>query len=114
MPGKSTISYGNVSFEFVIYGATVPYPSLTTGGAQGTTTFAIPGVQLNDCVTCSMNPPAAHLSLDNCYVSAPGVVSINWSTDNTSIGPGTVPVLFDVLRLESANLGLTVFPSAIA
>lgn len=112
MPGKANVSLGNIQLETLVYIPAVTYPTLGAN-ASGSNTLNIPGVQPLDLIGWNMQGPPPHLVLDNAYVSAPGVVTILWSTDATGISTGSVPVIFDIARIDGANLGLQVFPQAI-
>lgn len=112
MPGKSTIAYGNEILDTILYVPSVTYPTLAAN-ASGSNTVSIPGTLPGDMISMSIQSPPAHLSLDNAYVSAAGTVTLTWFTDGTGISTGTVAVIFNVVRYENLNLGITTAPSSI-
>lgn len=112
MPGKATIAYGNELLDSVVYIPAVTFPTLATN-ASATSTLVIQGTLPGDCISWNMQAPPAHLVLDNVYVSAANTLTITWSTDVTGITGATVAVLFEVVRVDGANLGIATFPSAV-
>lgn len=112
MPAKSGLSYGNLSIDTMLYLPSVTYPTLGAN-ASGSNTFPVPGVQPLDMFSWNMQNPPAHLVLDNICCLAPGVITILWSTDATGISTGSVAVLLDLSRVDGANLGTQVIPSAL-
>lgn len=110
MPGKANIAYGNLGAESIIYNATVTFPTLSAN-ASNTNTVTVLGVRANDMITCSMQSPPAHLFLDNAYVSANDTVTLTWSTDGTGVTGSTVAVLFNIARVDGANLGTSAIAS---
>lgn len=112
MPGATRSTIGNILFEGAYYVAAVTYPTIATN-AQGSNTLPFAGCLVGDILICNMQAPPAHLVLDNAYVSAPGVVTILWSTDVTGISTGTVPVLIRLARPENASQGVAALPSSV-
>jgi hypothetical protein len=113
MPGKATPSLGNIILEEIIYLPAATYPTIAASGPVTTTTVSLPGAQLYDYVSVTMISPPTHLTIGNAYVSAPGVVTVSWSSDATGVTGGTTPVLIDLARVDGANLGLQAFPQAV-
>jgi hypothetical protein len=112
MPGGTTPALGNEQFDQLVYAPSVTYPTLATN-ASGNNTFSIPGVQALDFIGWNMQNPPAHLVLDNAYVSAPGVLTLTWSSDVTGISTATVAVMFSIVRGTNAASGTSAFPNGI-
>jgi hypothetical protein len=112
MPGGNRSQLGNELFAQALYLAAVTYPTLAAN-ASGTNTVAIPGTLAGDILSWNLQAPPAHIFLENAYVSAPGVVTLSWTTDSTGIATGSVPVMFEVTRPENESLGLSALPSTV-
>ena len=111
MPTGTRAAIGNEIYDTVIY-VSPTYPTLAAN-ASGTSTFTVPGVQVGDIFSWNMQAPPAHLVLDNVYVSALNTITLLWSTDSTGISTGSVGILFEVVRPENANLGITNLPGSL-
>lgn len=103
---------GNEIFAQACYLPSVTFPTLAAN-ASGANTVAVAGVQSGDIIGWNMVSPPAHLILDNAYVSAPGVITLTWSSDATGIASATVAVLFEIVRPENASLGLSALPTNV-
>ena len=113
MPGASDVQYGNEKFDLVLNFNNVTFPTLAAN-ASSTNTLSVPGCLPLDVCTMTMIAPPAHLFLDNCYVSAAGVLTITWSTDGTGVtGASNLQLIGTITRATNANLGTSVLPSAI-
>ncbi len=110
MPGKSMPAIGNELFDVILNLSAVTYPTLAAN-ASTTTTITVPGLQPLDFVSWSMQSPPAHLTIDNMYVSALNTLSVLWGTDSTGISTGSVQLLLEVVRVDGANLGTSIFPA---
>jgi len=112
MPGASDIAYGNEKMAMVVYLPSVTFPTLAAN-ASATSTVTLPGALPLDCIGWNMQAPAAHLVIDNIYVSSANTLTVLWGTDGTGVTGATVAVLLTVERATNANLGTSVLPSAI-
>lgn len=105
MPSGSRQANGNELFDSVYYSGTVTYPTLAAN-ASSTTTVAMPGMNLGDCISWNLVPnsagaaPPAHLQVDNIYATN-NTLNITWGTDGTGISTGTVGLLIEVVRAEN-------------
>lgn len=112
MPGKTTPALGNEQLDTVVYLAAVTYPTIAANSIASNTA-TIPGVLPLDILSWSMQNPPAHLALENIWVSSANTITITWSSDTTGISTGTVPILFEIVRVDGANLGVAAFPTAL-
>jgi hypothetical protein len=112
MPGPADIAKGNEILNVMTYSAAVTFPTLGAN-ASATSTFTIPGVQSLDCIGWNMQNPAAHLVIDNIYVSSNNTITILWGTDGTGVTGATVAVLFTIERASNAVLGSAALPSVV-
>jgi hypothetical protein len=112
MPGGTVSASGNEGFDGLVYVASVTYPTIAAS-ASGTNTLAIPNVQNLDFVTANIQAPPAHIFLENIYVSAPGVVTLSWTTDATGISTGTIAIMFNITRGDRAPFGTSGFPTGV-
>ena len=112
MPGKSIVSYGNLTMDTALYLPSITFPTLAAN-ASGTNTATVRGVLPGDLLSWNMQAPPLHLVLDNAYVSAVDTVSFVWSSDSTGITGSTVALLLGISRADGANLGITSLPSAL-
>lgn len=101
MPGSTRYQQGNEIFDILLYLPSVTFPTLGAN-ASATNTLSVPGVQQYDLLSWNMQAPPAHLTVDNMYVSANGVITILWGTDSTGITGSTVGVVLSVCRAENA------------
>lgn len=112
MPGKSTVSFGNIILEVLLYQPAVTFPTIAANGTA-TSTAVVPGVLPADLLSWNMQSPPLHLSLDNVSVTAPNQLTFLWASDSTGITGATVGVLLGLARADGANLGLTTLPAAL-
>jgi len=112
MPGKSMPAIGNELIDGCCYLPAVTFPTLAAN-ASADTVVTLNGVLPLDCISWNMQAPPAHLTIDNIYVSAPNSLTIRWGTDATGISTSTVAVLFEIIRVDGANLGVQAIPSAL-
>lgn len=114
MPGRANIAYGNEIIDEVLYFSGVTYPTLTTS-ASGSNTLTVQGVQPLDFLSWNLVAPVAHLQIDNMYVSAANTITILWGTDLTGVtGASNAVLMIEVIRVDAANLGTSVFPNQVA
>ena len=112
MPGKYMIAAGNEIIDTVVYVPALSYPTISAGGIASATQ-TITGVQPLDCFSWTVLGLPAHLALENIYVSAANTITSTWSSDGSGIASGTVAALLEVVRVDGANLGLSVFPQSV-
>lgn len=110
MPGRSTVAYGNEILDTVFYAPAITFPTLAAN-TSATNTFTVPGgagiqnVLPGDFISANLQNPTAHLFLENIYCSAPGVLTLSWTTDSSGVTGATVGVVFNVVRFENVNMG---------
>lgn len=104
MPGSTTIQRGNELLDMLVYSAAVAFPTLAAN-ASSTTAVTVQGAAVGDLVSWNMQAPAAHLTIDNVYVSAPNTLQVQWGTDGTGVTGATVNVLWSFCRGENVSLG---------
>jgi hypothetical protein len=113
MPAGNRSSLGNELFEQAMYVTGVTFPTLAAN-ASSTTAVTLNGVLPGDAVTWNMQAPAAHLTIDNIYVSAANTLQIQWGTDGTGVtGASNLNVLMTVARPENSSLGITALPASL-
>lgn len=112
MPGGNRSQQGNELFGQALYLPAVTFPTLTASNSS-TNTLAAVGVLVGDLLSWNLQAPPAHIFLENAYVSAPGVITLSWTTDATGVTGGTVPMILEVTRPENASLGLSALPSVL-
>lgn len=113
MPGGTRAQLGNELFSQDLYLPTVAYP-IVAANTLVDNTLAVAGVLPGDSLGWNLQSPPAHLALENAYVSAPGVITLRWSSDTSGITPGgTLAMLLQVARPENASLGLSALPASI-
>lgn len=117
MPGGTTEVGGNTKLQVI--GVLVSATGLSTPSVGANTsvtqTYNLPGVLVNDMIDAQSQSHVAGLSIASSWCAANGVVTVQFvnSTTGTIGVQSNYVVLFQVTRLENANLGLTVFPTAI-
>lgn len=112
MPGGNRSQQGNELFGQALYLPAVTYPTLGAN-ASSTNTLTLSGVLPGDLLSWNLQAPAAHIFLENAYVSAVGVITFSWTTDSTGISTGSVPMIIEITRPENASLGLAALPSIL-
>lgn len=114
MPGSSTLQRGNEIFEIMVYLAVVTVPSVPANGSISQT-FPCPNAAIGDLISWNQQGVIAGISIDNVYVSAPGILSFYWTNTTAGIlGSGTTPVVLSVARGENVSLGgLASLPNGI-
>ena len=113
MPAKFIQAGGNELMDTVVYQPALAYPAVSAGGIASTTQTII-GVLPLDCISWTILGLPAHLALENIYVSAVNMITSTWSSDASGISAGTVPALLEIVRVDGANLGVSVIPQVIA
>jgi hypothetical protein len=113
MPGKFLQAAGNELLDTVIYVPALSYPTIPAGGIVSTTQTIV-GLQPLDCISWTVLGLPAHLALENIYVSALNTITSTWSSDGSGISSGTVQALLEVVRVDGANLGVSVIPQTIS
>jgi hypothetical protein len=112
MPVGTRVQIGNEAFDQMLYLSAVPTP-LLGASASATTTLTVNGVLPNDLISWNLQAPAAHVVLDNAYVSSANTITFLWGTDGTGAAAGTVNMIMSVTRCENAAFGTAGFPGAI-
>jgi len=114
MPGKSMPALGNELFDNTVYLQNVTFPTLAANASSDTTVTCVGALPL-DAISWNMQAPAAHLVIDNIYVSAPNVLTIRWGTDGTGVtGASNLNILLTIVRTDGGNLGAAGIPGAFA
>lgn len=115
MPGKATsVATGNELINQVLYLTGVTFPTMAAG-VSTSNTLTVAGVQPLDMLSWNLVAPIAHLQIDNMYVSALNTVTILWGTDATGVtGAANAVLLLEVVRIDGANNGTSVFPNQMA
>jgi hypothetical protein len=117
MPGGTTEVGGNTKLQVVgVLGSSagVTTPSVNANTST-TTTYNIPGLLVNDMIDLQAQTHVAGLSIGSAWCAANGVVTVQFinSTGSTIGAQSNYIILFQVTRMENANLNLSVFPTAI-
>lgn len=117
MPGGTTEVGGNTKLQIcgVLSGATgVTTPSVNAN-TSNTATFSIPGLLINDFIDVQSQSHVAGLSVASAWCATNGTVTIQFvnSTTGTIGAQSNYIILWQATRYENANLGLSVFPTAI-
>lgn len=117
MAGGTTVYEGNCKLGVmgVLGSATgITTPSVLANTSV-ITTYSLPGLQVYDLVDCMSQTHVAGLSVASAWCATKDVLTLQFL--NTSIGTispqSNYIILWLVTRQENANLGLTVFPTAI-
>lgn len=117
MPGGTTEVGGNTKMQ--ICGVLVSANGVTTPSVNAntstTTTYTINGLLINDVIDLQAQSHVAGLSIASAWCAANNVVTVQFvnSTTGTIGAQSNYIVLWQVTRMENANLGLSVFPTAI-
>ena len=112
MPGKSMNATGNELNDSTVLLQNVTFPTLAANASSDTTVTCV-GVLPFDCISWNMQAPAAHLVIDNIYVSAANTLTIRWGTDGTGVtGASNLSILLEVVRTDGGNLGAQGIPGA--
>jgi hypothetical protein len=92
----------------------VSTPSVTANTSV-TANFALPGVLVYDIVDAQSQSHVAGLSIGSSWCTTAGTITVQFinSTGSTIGVQSNYQLLILVTRMENANLGLVVFPSAI-
>jgi hypothetical protein len=117
MPGGTTEVGGNTKLQVVgvLVGATgISTPSVGANTSV-TQTYSLPGLLVNDMIDLQSQSHVAGLSVASAWCAAANVLTAQFvnSTGSTIGAQSNYIVLFQVTRMENANLGLTVFPTSI-
>ncbi len=117
MPGGTTEVGGNTKLQVVgVLGSATGVSTPSVGANTSvTTTYTLPGLLVNDMVDLQAQSHVAGLSIGSAWCATAGVVTVQFinSTSGTIGVQSNYIILFQVTRMENANLGLTVFPTAI-
>lgn len=115
MPGGATAQRGNELFAQMLSLPLVTVPNLPAS-STATQTFNVSGVQLGDLISWNQTSTIAGISVENVFVSAPGVLTFLWS--NTTIaavnGSPAQPFLIEVTRSENyVDGGAPALPNSV-
>lgn len=110
----STLSRGNVLYDTMLQ-ATITPPATITTGTQTQTTTTIVGLLVGDLISWNQTSfTNALVSVTNMYVSAPGVLTSNWTTEGTTqTGVAAQTFLIEVLRYENISQGIATLPTQL-
>lgn len=117
MPGGTSDVFGNSHLQVigVLGSATgITTPSVTANTSV-TATYSLPGLLVNDFIDMQSQTHVAGLSIASAWCATNGVATVQFvnSTGSTIGAQSNYIVLWMISRMENANLGLTVFPTAI-
>jgi len=113
MPGGTTPQGGNCKLQQVCA------LSLSTPSVGANTSvlgaYTLPGVLVYDIVDTQSQSHTAGLSIGSSWCATAGTIQVQFinSTAVTIATQNNYQVLILITRMENANLGLAVFPSAI-
>lgn len=114
MSGSASIARGNLSLDTLIQASITPAATVTTG-ASITSTYPIPGLQVNDSIGLTfLGAITAYLSVGAAWVSAANTLSIQWVNSfsaSSSGSPAAIPTIISVSRCE--NPGLSAIPTVL-
>lgn len=117
MPGGTTECFGNSKLQVVgVLGAATGISTPSVGANTSVTqTYTLNGLLPNDFIDVMSQTHVAGLSIAAAWCTAANVVTVQFinSTGSTIGVQNNYIALFQVTRMENANLGLAAFPAAI-
>jgi len=119
MPGPSTLAFGGVSVNAILYASLTP-PATVVTNSSTTSTYTINGLLVGDCIDMypqvSLAPSTTYLTIGGAFVSAANILSIQWvnSTSASSSGaPTAIDFIIQVSRPDLLPYGFRNFPKAL-
>jgi hypothetical protein len=117
MPGGTLSTIGNIQMLQAIQATITPAASVTAG-ASVTSTYTIAGLVVGDVIFPAFQAAiTAPLSSDAIWVSASGVLSIQWtnaSAGTSSASPTAILTVLLVCRPDRVAQGIASYPTVIA